>query len=94
MGPACEALARAVAADQPTKQRAIGQLKSLLSLSAKYGAPVLEEASRRARAASAQCAPSVEAAALLCRAAYERHGDVVDSGEFAILRGPDYYGEE
>lgn len=94
VGPACEALARAVAADQPTKQRAIGQLKSLLSLSAKYGAPVLEEASRRARAASAQCAPSVEAAALLCRAAYERHGDVVDSGEFAILRGPDYYGEE
>ena len=29
-----------------------------------------------------------------CRAAYLRGGDVEDRGEFAILRGFDYYGEE
>lgn len=93
-GPSCAAVARAVADAQPTKQRSIGQLKSLVALARRYGSSVLEASCARASAASPSAPPTVEAVEMLCRAAYLRGGDVEDRGEFAILRGSDYYGEE
>ena len=93
VGPCCAALARAVSDGQPTKQRSIGRLKSLMAL-ARYGSSVLEACCARASAASPSAPPAVEAVEMPCRAAYLRGGDVEDRGEFAILRGFDYYGEE
>ena len=94
VGPCCAALARAVSDGQPTKQRSIGRLKSLMALAPRCGSSVLGACCSRASAASPSAPPTVEAVEMPCRAAYLRGGDVEDRGEFAILRGSGYYGEE
>lgn len=91
VGPACERAAALVMGAQETRQKAIGQGKSLLSLAARFGAGNLESACGKALGIGDGLAVTVGQIECLCAAAYRANGDIEDSGEHAILRGRSYY---
>ena len=91
IGSACERAISIIMGSCETKSKAIGQGKSLLSLSKRYGASILEEACEKALKIGNALVVTVDQVECLCVAIYKTNGDEEDSGEHAILRGLDYY---
>lgn len=91
VGPACERAASVIMGGQKTRQKAIGQGKSLLALASRFGAAILEAACEKALEIGGGLAVTVDQVECICAATYRADGDIEDSGEHAILRGKEYY---
>lgn len=91
IGTSTERAMASLLGQEKTKKRSLGAGRSLLALARRYGDSVLERSCAEAISISHSASPTTEVIECLCKANYEKLGNVEDCGQYAMLRGKDYY---
>ena len=91
VGKSCETAARLLLECQGDESRSCKMIKTLLALSERFGAPILERACAKMLSIIGDGPLSVESVEALCAALYKTEGAIEDKGAHALLRGADYY---